>query len=60
MGRGGVGGGAEHWLTGVGIFPTGLESLNGKLNRAIHCNHKSQEGGKTVQGQNCTLTSERH
>lgn len=28
------------------VFPRGLESLNGKFNGAIRCDHKSQEGGK--------------
>lgn len=32
----------------VVFFPGGLESLNGKFNRALRRNHKSQEGGKTV------------
>lgn len=29
-----------------GDFPRGWETLNGKFNRAMRCNHKSQEGGK--------------
>lgn len=30
-------------------FPRGLESLNGKSNGAIRCNHKSQKGGKGLR-----------
>lgn len=38
----------------------GLESLNGKFNRAIICNHKSQKGGKTAWGQKCTWGLKSH
>lgn len=47
--RNGVGGARRASERGGGDSPRGLEAQNGKLKGAIHCNHKSQVGGKQTQ-----------